>query len=94
MATKKVTKKASNKLVDKKDYKLELKMNDEVFTLETNDLMEGIMSLKPDRLKTRVLFKIEKDGKVCEKLLSCFLAKQMFRNKMSMTVFLNRIILK
>ena len=94
MATKKATKKVVKKVIDKKDYKIELKMNDEVFTLETNDLMEGIMSLKPDRLKTRVLFKIEKDGKVCEKILSCFLAKQMFRNKMSMTVFLNRIILK
>lgn len=75
-------------------FRIEMKYNDEIHTAEDTDVIAGIMSLKPTVLKTRVLFHIEKEGKKVDLFVHRIPALQLFRNRLAMTVFTNRIILK
>jgi len=75
-------------------YRIEIRYNDQVHVAESTDVIEGIMSIKPSVLKTRVLFHIEKAGKKVDLLVHRIPALQLFRNRLAMTVFTNRIILK
>jgi len=81
-------------LAQPKTYLMWLKFNDQEFTIETDDIGASLLSIKPTVLKTRVLLKIIKGDKVCDKILSGMQARQVFRNKLAMTVFLNRLIFK
>lgn len=97
MATKKVAIAKKENIIEqtpKKEYLLWLKFNDQEFTIETDDIKEALLSIKPAVLKTRILLKIQKGTQVCDKILSGMQAKQIFRNKLAMTVFLNRLIFK
>jgi hypothetical protein len=75
-------------------FRVEAKFNDDIHTAESDNLSEAIMSIQPKVLKTRVLFHIEKDGKQANLLIHRIPALQMFRNKLAMLVFTNRVILK
>lgn len=75
-------------------FRIEMKYNDSVHVAENDDVIAGIMSIKPKVLKTRVIFHIEKDGKQTNLLVHRLPALQLFRNRLAMTVFTNRIILK
>jgi hypothetical protein len=90
------TKPVSKKIISKPtfDYKLTMQFNDKEHIVETNDLDSAIMELKPPVLKTRILIKVEKDGKVYETALPSFVGKQLLRNNLYRRVFLNRLILK
>lgn len=77
-----------------KEYSLWLKFNDQEYSMETDNIKEALMSIKPANLKTRMIFKIEKGAKVCNQILSGMQARQVFRNNIAMTVFLNRLIFK
>lgn len=97
MATKRaVTKKPNKEITEtpQKEYLLWLKFNDTEYKVETDNIADALLSLKPAHLKTRVLLKIQNGKKVCDKILSGMQAKQVFRNKLAMQVFLNRIIFK
>lgn len=75
-------------------FRVEAKFNDAVHTAEADNLTDAIMAIKPRVLKTRVVFHVEKDGKQANLLIHRIPALQMFRNKLAMLVFTNRIILK
>lgn len=75
-------------------FRVEAKFNDQTHTAEADNLTEAIMAIQPKVLKTRVTFHIEKDGKQANLLIHRIPALQMFRNKLAMLVFTNRIILK
>lgn len=94
--TKKVTKNAVSKPAKKEtfDYKLTMQFNDNEHIVETNDLDSAIFALKPTMLKTRIIIKVEKDGKKYESALPAFIGKQLMRNNLYRRVFLNRLILK
>ena len=80
--------------VEKKQYHLNMKFNDTVFDVETDDLKEAILSIKPFHLKTRILFEIEKDDKKCGGVLSGMKGRMIFKNRISLMVFINRLIFK
>lgn len=75
-------------------FRVEAKFNDELHTAEADNLTDAIMAIQPKVLKTRVVFHVEKDGKQANFLIHRIPALQMFRNKLAMLVFTNRIILK
>lgn len=90
------TKSVSKKVISKPtfDYKLTMRFNDKEHVVETNDLDSAILELKPSVLKTRILIKVEKDGKVYETALPSFVGKQLLRNNLYRRVFISRLILK
>jgi hypothetical protein len=75
-------------------YRVEAKFNDVIHKAEAETLADAIMAIQPKVLKTRVIFHIEKDGKQANLLIHRIPALQMFRNKLAMMVFTNRVILK
>lgn len=100
-ATKKVVKpvvKKAKKPVKKveleKGYHIVLKFNDQIHDIYSENLEEAILSVKPLFLKTKLMVKIEKDGKVCERQFFGFRAKQFFRNKLFLKIFLKKIFFK
>lgn len=80
----------------KAKYHLVMKFNDQIVDVETDNLAEAIQLHRPNNLKTRVLFTItdNETGKVCERMVFTFRARQIFRNKTSMLVFINTLIFK
>lgn len=99
MATKKASKKVIAEkviepVIESKKYSIWIKFNDTEMTINTDDIKESLLEIKPNVLKTRVLLQITSNNGVCDKMLSCTQAKQVFRNKLAMTVFLNRLIFK
>jgi len=75
-------------------YKLRMEFNDEIFKCETNDLKEAIIKLAPATLKTRVKFRIEKDGKICERLYNRTKGRLLFKRDIMLRVFINKLIFK
>jgi hypothetical protein len=75
-------------------YKLTMKLNDCVFTCDTDNLEEAILANKPNFLKTKVLIKIEKDGKICEKQIFGFNGRQLFRSPIFLRTLVNKLIFK
>ncbi len=92
---KKTTKKTISKVKKvKKTYTLMMSFNGESHTIETDDLFEAIMSVKPAVLKTKILFYIKKGGLVCDKQTFVLQGKMMFRSKLVLEIFIRRLIFK
>lgn len=75
-------------------YLVDAFFNDEHHIACGDDIEQVLMSIKPTVLKTRIKFYIENDGKVCEKIYPAYLGRSIFRNKLAMKVFTNRLIFK
>lgn len=76
-------------------YNLKMKINGEIFECDTQDLKESILSYAPRFVKTKLLLTVTNEaGKVWEKQMFVFKAKQMFRNKIYMNFVLNHMIFK
>jgi len=78
----------------KAEFKVLIKMNDQEFVAETNDIASFITSLKPTFLKTKVILTIEKEGKKCEKQVFGFKGRQLFRNPLFLRTFVSKLIFK
>jgi len=89
-----MTKKKTKDLKKHFEYKLQIEFNDEIFKCETDDLKEAIIKFAPATLKTRVKFRIEKDGKVCERLYDRTRGRLLFKQDIMLRVFLNKLIFK
>ena len=83
--------KTSTKKEEKK-YHLTIGFNDQVFEFDTDNLAESIASVSPLQLKTRVLIKVVYGDLVCEKMLLLLQGKRLFRNKVALEVFVNKLI--
>lgn len=79
---------------EKLRYNLTIKLNDQVFTCKTNDIAQALMSFKPSVVKTKMYVKVEDGKKSCERQVFVFRAKQIFRNKLSMDIFIRTLIFK
>lgn len=103
-ATKKVVKKVPVKQVvaDKKKkvpfkttYRLNMAFNNQVFSIDTDNLHDAILSLKPFIVKTKIIVQIfRKDGTVCDRLLIGLNGRKLFMNKTFLTLFINRLTFK
>jgi len=101
-AVKKVTKKRTVKKAivkpvlnrDPDTFYITMLANGEVLTTENYDLVKGLNEIFPRVLKTNVTIKVEKDGKFSENFMLLLKAKLMFRSRIGVVVFANRLILK
>lgn len=102
VAKKKVAKKTVKKTVKKvvpihRDpdlFYITMLANGETLTTENYDLVKGLNDIFPRFLKTNVTIKVEKDGKFSDNFLLLLKAKLMFRSRIGVVVFANRLILK
>lgn len=76
------------------EYHMKVRMNDQVFECDTNNLEEAIMAIKPAVLKTKIQFEITKDGKLCERQVFVNRGKMIFRNSMFLKTFIRFFIFK
>lgn len=84
---KKVEKKA------KKDYLLEVVMNNESYKVETDDLNQALVDLKPEQLLSEVFVKVTKGEATCERRLSLVEAKRVFQVEVNREVFVNNLLI-
>lgn len=91
--TKKKTAKKAQKVAEKK-YKLTILMNEKEYVVYTDDVGESLQSFPLELIKTRVVFKVESEGKTCVRIVNAFEAKRIFKNKIIQGVFIRRLILK
>lgn len=91
--TKKKTVKKSPKVAEKK-YKLTIIINGGEYVVDTNNVGESLQSFPLGQIKTRVVFKVESEGKTCVRIVNAFEAKRIFKNKIIQGVFIRRLILK
>ena len=88
------TKKTKKTSPIKKEYIITVSLNDTIYNTETSDLKAAIKAIIPRFLKTRVIFYITKGDLACEKLLLLREAQRVFRNDLSLEVFINRLVFK
>lgn len=84
--TKKVTPK-------KKDYLLEVVMNNENYSVETDDLNQALIDLTPEQLLSEVYVKVTKGEAVVERRLSLVEAKRVFKVEVNREVFVNNLLI-
>lgn len=75
-------------------YRLSMSVNDEKFECETDNLKEAILSFKPAKIKTKVLFHIEQGNKFCDKIVMVPKARMLFNNKTWLEAFIKQLIFK
>ncbi len=75
-------------------YSMRVKMNDQVFEVECDDLAQAIIDLTPKVLKTKINFLIEKDGAQCERQVFVQKGKMIFRNPLHRFAFIKQLIFK
>lgn len=85
---------SKEKTEPKAEFKVHIKMNDQEFVADTNDIASFITSLKPTFLKTKVILTIEKEGKKCEKVVFGLRGRQLFRSPLFLRTFLSKLIFK
>ena len=91
-----VTRKTKNSKTSpkKKEYNLTISLNDQIFNIETDNLVEAIKKVIPFQLKTRVLMLVKKGNLTCEKMLLLKDARRIFRSSLALEVFINRLVFK
>lgn len=90
--TKKATKKVALKKEEKKEYHVVVKLNDQVFEFDTNDIKEAILSTKQDFLRTKVLIYVTKDNKTLDRMYYLYQGKRLFEDKYAMDAFIKNLI--
>lgn len=93
--TKKVAKKTTTKApINNNLYKVTVSFNNNEYTFETEDPSDAIITAKPFFLKTKVIIKIEKDGKTAEKALQPVIARRLWKMPASFRAMITRLSFK
>jgi hypothetical protein len=79
-----------------KTYHVIMSFNDIIHEFDTDDLVESINAVKPTFLKTKVIFKFIRvsDLKECDRQLFVRGGRMIFRNALSLKIFINTLIFK
>jgi hypothetical protein len=80
-------------LQPKKKYHLLAKFNEEVFELDTDDLKEGILSIKPVELLTDAYFTVTKGDDETDRRVNRIQGKRIFQDETSLEIFTNNFLL-
>lgn len=75
----------------KSDYKLTVTLNDKTTVYESDDLPATFLSIKPKKVTTKVLIRLEYQGKVAERWLYPMKARFVFTNKVTAVIFTKRL---
>jgi hypothetical protein len=91
MTTKKVVKRAPTER-----YSLTVTFNDKTLKLKTDDLVETLLEIKPFQLKTRVILDVKDNVNKtkAEVFLLLLRGKMMFMNKLTISIFVQRLLFK
>lgn len=86
----------ADEVLGKDGYRVKMTFNDTIHEFEATDLAVSIMKVKPIFLKTKVTFYITRlsDGKMCGRQLFVRGGKMIFRNALSLKIFINTLIFK
>lgn len=88
-----IKKKVAKKVVAKKPkFDLTVRMNDEVFSCSTDDVMAALAELNPAKIKTRVVIRVSNTISAMERILAVRQAKLLFRNNLSMKTFVRNAL--
>lgn len=74
-------------------YKVVIKMNDETFTCKTDDLMSAFSQFKPPMFRSKVVITVSNAYDTVERVMMIAKARMLFRNKVTMQVFVKNILL-
>lgn len=74
-------------------YSVVIKMNDETFTCKTDDLFSALSQFRPPVFKSKVVITISNAHDTVERVMMIAKARMLFRNKMTMQVFVKNILL-
>jgi hypothetical protein len=98
---KKGVKKVTTKVVapkvkqeEKKEFRVVMKFNNQEHDFVTDNLEASILEIKPTFLKTKLLIKIEKDGKVADRQFQGMQGKRFFNSKSFLHFFLSKLAFK
>ena len=83
----------AKKSTPKGEYLLEVKMNDETYSVETDDLDQALQDLKPEQFLSEVYVKVTKGEHEIEKRLSLNEARRVFLNGVNREVFVNNLLI-
>lgn len=92
-AVKKVVKPKVEKQPEATGFQLEAKVNDQVFTAQTEDLNVALEELgaRIGRMKTRLVLKVTNAGKVREQVIAPHKAMRIFKNDSFRRIFTHNI---
>lgn len=77
----------------KAEYHLVVKLNDQVFEIDTVDLAEAIKSFEPEFLRTRVIIQVTNSaGKTLERVLYLNDGKRLFNNRYTLEALIRNLI--
>lgn len=83
------------KKTNKQDkYDIEITFNGFTFNVKTNDLFNGILSLKPDELFTESYITIKKGEAEFQKRLTLVQTRKLFNDETSLEMFINNLQLE
>lgn len=74
-------------------YKVVIKMNDETFTCKTDDIKSALSQFKPPVFKSKVVITVSNAYDTVERVMMIHKARMLFRNQMTMQVFIKNILL-
>jgi hypothetical protein len=75
-----------------KEYKVVAMFNDEKFEIETNDIKEALLSIRPEMLNSEVDIKIYKGSQETERHLNLRQGRNLFINESFLDVFIANLM--
>lgn len=78
----------------KKKYSIKAKVNNEDVIKRTNDLEEGIMSLKPDFVHTEMYITASDSKMISARKLTLIQARKLFADSEYRQIFINNLLLQ
>lgn len=82
------------KKAPKKEFKLTVQMNGEVFERETDNIKETLLEIRPEMLYTELDIKVEKGGISTERHLNLRQGRNLFINDSFVDVFISNLMLE
>ena len=74
-------------------YHLIIKLNEEVFETDTDDIAEAIFALNPKRIVTKAVITITKGDQTVDRFLLAMKARMLFKNKLTAQLFAKSVSL-
>lgn len=77
---------------ERPEYHLVVKLNDQVFEIDTNDIAGAIKIYEPEFLRTKLIIQVTKDGKTLDRMFFLNDGKRLFTDKIKMEMFIKNLI--
>lgn len=93
--SKKTVKKSSEPKAEKpKIYNVTVSILGKEYSIETDDIKEAILGLKPGKIAGKIIFTVRKGDSIAERVLHPFQARKLFINELMAEFFTKNIMLR